>query len=303
MNIHIFQSMGTHYQLVGMTDQMAKKMEHWLHYAENVLSRFSPFSELNALNQSMGIPILCSEFLLEVIETADGYYRETERIFNPYLGQVLSRLGYDRSFEKIEHNQCVSFPGEPAIIDQPISLNRKRKEAILHPLASVDLGGIVKGWCAKKISSWAKQNGQTCGAIDAGGDMVIWGNNDAQGWEVYIENPWEPAADLVYLRITKEVGIATSSLVKRQWGDGYHHIIDPRTQQSSSSDLIQVTIIAADPVIAEVYTKVFLILGSEPAIQLVQEKHPQLAYILVKTDRAVIISPNLSDYASEWHVI
>lgn len=301
MNIHIFQAMGTHYQFAGLSEQLAAEMEQWLYTVEDKLSRFSPDGELNKLNQSVGVPVKCSETLWEVIEIADHYFKETKGIFHPYLGRVLSELGYDRSFEKIDLNQVAPIPAELVNITHPISLDPKRKEVILHRHASIDLGGVVKGWCAKKISNWAKQAGLKCGVIDAGGDIVIWGNDDDQGWEVYIENPWEPNTDLLYLRVTKEVGIATSNLVKRQWGEGCHHIIDPRTQKSSRSDLIQVTIISDDLVIAEVYAKVFLILGLEPGISVVQEKHPQLAYILVKTDKTVVVSPNLSEYISEWH--
>lgn len=302
MKIHHFQSMGTHYQFVGISDPLAEKMEQWLYNVEASLSRFSPASELNVLNQSAGIPVPCSETLWEVLELADFFYHETEGIFHPYLGTILRGLGYDRSFEKINLNARGDSPAKLPSTQHPITLNAKKKAVILHPNASVDLGGIAKGWSAQRISIWAKQEGIPCGIINAGGDMVIWGNEDDQGWEVFIENPWAPEDDLVYLRATKEVGIATSSVMKRQWGDGHHHIIDPKTQQSSSSDLIQVTILSPDLVLAEVYTKVFLILGSVQGIPFVQKKHRELAYILVKSDKTVIVSPNISDYAPEWHV-
>lgn len=303
MNIHTFQSMGTHYQFVGIADPIAGEMEHWIHIVEASLSRFSPVSELSDLNQSEGIPVLCSDILWEIIGLADHYYQETERIFNPYLGRILSELGYNQSFENIDPDQCATPTVPLPKVAHPVVLQPEKKAAILHPSFSIDLGGIAKGWSAQKLSSWAKRTGVSCGAIDAGGDMAIWGNEDALGWEVLIENPWETANDLVYLRVTKEVGIATSSIIKRQWGEGHHHIIDPRTLQSSQSDLIQVTILAPDLTLAEVYTKVFLILGSEQGIHCVQQKQPQLAYILVKTDRTVMISANLQDYASEWKIM
>jgi thiamine biosynthesis lipoprotein len=303
MKIHSFQTMGTNYQFVGISDTLAEEMEHWLHKVNANLSRFSPISELNSLNNSSGKPIICSKTLWEVLELANFYFQETEGIFHPYLGRVLCGLGYDRSFEEINPSQCTLFPAKLPMIKHPLSLNFNKKEAILHPLVSVDLGGIVKGWSAQKISSWAKREGISCGAVDAGGDMVIWGNEDPQGWEVYIENPWSPWVNLVYLRTAKEVGIATSSLFKRQWGAGYHHIIDPRTQKSSNSDLIQVTILSPDLTLAEVYTKVFLILGEEHAIRFIQDKQKQMAYILVKTDGTVILSSNLNDFSSEWHLV
>lgn len=303
MNIHTFEAMGTHFQFVGVSDSLSKEMELWIRMAETSFSRFDSNSEVYLLNQSVGIPVRCSENLWEIIKLADYYYRETEGVFHPYLGNTLNLLGYDRSFEQIHASECVSSLVTLQVVDCPISLNPYRKEATLHPSVSVDLGGIAKGWSVQKISEMAKQSGILCGLIDAGGDMVIWGNEDAQGWDVFIENPWDPTSDLAYLRLIKEVGIATSNSIKRQWGEGRHHIIDPRTQQSSRSDLIQVTVIAPDLTLAEVYTKVFMVLGLEEGIRMVEQKQVQLAYFLVKTDGTVSVSSNIDYYASEWYLV
>jgi thiamine biosynthesis lipoprotein len=303
MNIYTFEAMGTHFQFVGVSDSFSREMEPWIRMVETSFSRFDSNSEVSLLNHSPGMPVRCSVHLWEIMQLADYYYRETEGIFHPYLGSILNLLGYDRSFEQIHASEYVPSPAQLQVADHPISLNTDRKEVTLHPAVSVDLGGIAKGWSAQKASEMAKRSGILCGLVDAGGDMVIWGNEDAQGWDVFIENPWDPKSDLAYLRLNKEVGIATSNSIKRQWGEGRHHIIDPRILQSSQSDLIQVTIIAPDLTLAEVYTKVFMILGLEQGIHMVEQKQVQLAYLLVRTDGTVCVSSNIGHYASEWYLI
>jgi thiamine biosynthesis lipoprotein len=63
-------------------------------------------------------------------------------------------------------------------------------------------------------------------------------------------------------------GLATSGRDRRRWqrgGRAQHHLIDPSTGEPSLSDLLRVTVIAADAVDAEVAAKALFLAGSERA--------------------------------------
>jgi thiamine biosynthesis lipoprotein len=55
-------------------------------------------------------------------------------------------------------------------------------------------------------------------------------------------------------------GAATSSVRRRRWGE-LHHLIDPRTGLPSTSDLQEVSVVAATGVDAEIVAKTALLLG------------------------------------------
>lgn len=307
MYVHRFQAMSTEFQTIGLPVPIQAKVESWVRYVENHISRFSVNSELFQLNQANGQPTLCSDLLWEILSVADGYYHQTNGLFNPYMGRTISELGYNQSFDKLPTSNGLASKHQPpsqnarkevSPILHPLQMDAKAKRVTLDSRVAVDLGGIAKGWSVQKMREEMTNAGVTCGLLDAGGDMVIWGNEDEQGWEVIIEDPFVSHQDLVVLRVIKEAGIATSNSWRRRWGEGKHHIIDPRTHQPCQSDFVQTTIFAPDLTTAEVYAKCLLLLGSEEGIPWMSRTQSHLAYLAVKWDGSIVMSSNLNDYAA-----
>jgi thiamine biosynthesis lipoprotein len=303
--MHSFQAMNTTICTFGLRENARKQVEQWFAFVEKKLSRFRADSELSQLNRSNGRPFLPSNLLFQVMVAADFYYTETEGVFNPYLGHVLCELGYDKSFEIISafsHNGLREKPRSKRNIATPVTIDPWMKSITLSPHVSVDLGGIAKGWSAQQMCNQLKRNGILSGAIDAGGDIVIWGEKE-KGWEVYIADPFHPEKDLLFLKVEREAGIATSSTMKRRWRDGngtvFHHIVDPRTGQCSESDIVQVTVLAPDLTTAEVYAKCLLILGWEEGMKWMKEKRTDLGVIGVRLDDSVVVGGRLQRYCSE----
>lgn len=301
--MHEFRAMNTTICTLGLREKERKQVEQWFAFVEKMLSRFREDSELSQLNRSNGRPFLPSNLLFQVMVEADFYYVETGGVFNPYIGHVLCGIGYDRSFETISPH-FLYMGQEKREVSQPVMIEQRMKSITLSPGVSVDLGGIAKGWSAQQMSRQLKQNGVLRGVIDAGGDIVIWGENE-KGWEVYIADPFHPENDLLFLKLHREAGIATSSTMKRRWRDQngmmFHHIIDPQIGQCSDSDLVQATVFAPDVTTAEVYAKCLLILGWENGIAWMMERRTDLGAIGVRADGSIAIGGQLSNYSEEVH--
>ena len=80
--------------------------------------------------------------------------------------------------------------------------------------------------------------------------------------------PGDEAPPLVVLQLV-DPAVATSSVGVRNWigpdGRPVHHLVDPSTQEPARTGLIAVTVAAADPAWAEVWSKA-LFLGGREAI-------------------------------------
>jgi thiamine biosynthesis lipoprotein len=132
-------------------------------------------------------------------------------------------------------------------------LSLRPGQAYLAPGTGVDLGGIAKGWMADRLC--AAMGGNLLANL--GGDLFAAGTGpDGEGW------PIDLAGTTVLLQ---DQGAATSSVRKRAWGAGLHHLIDPRTGRPAASDLAQVSVVAANAAEAEVSAKTALLLGSGQA--------------------------------------
>ena len=62
--------------------------------------------------------------------------------------------------------------------------------------------------------------------------------------------------------------LATSSVAKRSWGPGLHHVIDPRSGAPLRSDTVQATVWAPTCAEAEVLATWALLRGPDAAAQL-----------------------------------
>ncbi|QYR21281.1 FAD:protein FMN transferase [Paenibacillus sp. sptzw28] len=303
--MHTFRAMNTDFVTSGLPDRAKAKAVSWFAFVERNLSRFLPQSELSALNRSAGRPFLASALLYQALSEADRYYHKTGGLFNPYLGRILNNLGYSGSFETLSDQREVRR--QEGLLKTPLTgplaqLNPAMKSVQLLPEASVDLGGIAKGWSAHQLAQMLQRDGIRTGAINAGGDISLWGA-PPEGFEIGVADPYHPGEDLLTLQIRGSAGIATSSTIKRRWkddsGNEHNHIIDPRSGRSGASDLAQVTMLAPDLTAAEVYAKCVLILGSRSGIDWLEEVCPGYAAIGVLKDGSLIFGGDLSQYCKE----
>ncbi|MFD2332807.1 FAD:protein FMN transferase [Cohnella sp. GCM10020058] len=332
-----FRAMNTTIVTQGLPVRWRAQARNWFAFAEAQLSRFLPDSELSRLNRAEGRPFLATPLLYQVLAEADRYHRETGGLFSPYLGKEMERLGYDKSFERLKRAEeeagkasgaCGESAGvvagavagaatdtvsdesrgtlhPPGIAAPAAELDPGSRAIRLRSGTAVDLGGIAKGWTARHLAKLARQDGVRTGAIGAGGDLILWGC-PPDGWQIGVADPWRPEQDATGLTLRRGAGIATSSAVKRRWQDrdGHmrHHIVDPRTGRPALTDLVQVTMIAPDAVMAEVYAKCALLLGADKAPAWLTRESPRCTMVGVRIDGSLIYGGDLETYVMEERV-
>lgn len=247
------------------------------------LTRFRETSGLSVLNRSAGSgPMSVSPLLAEVTHYALAAAEATDGLFDPTLGTVLARLGYDRSFP---------FPNDAGGDLIPVVLPHHRanawREIRLDPVAkaialpadvALDFGGIGKGWTVDRLVAKLRHvYGVRGGLVNAGGDLRVWGEapDESAAWTVGVENPRDLDLDCALLSINDRA-VATSSIAYRRWKRGYHwihHLLDPHTGQPAVTDLASVTVIGPSTMWAEIHAKVALLSGLESGRAYVAAQH------------------------------
>lgn len=306
-----FQAMNTSFLTAGLASENHAKVVDAVTDAELSYSRFIDGNILARINASNGEWVPVDDRTHRLLTDAVAIHNQTGGIFNPFQGQSIKDLGYDRSFETL-----ASAHEKHDVKDSVTSSKCAETEEIFQvdPIASqvrwlrpavLDLGGFAKGWIAQDIAEHLMINHVDNGLIDAGGDIVLWGRDlSQQFWGIGVANPREPENEVASLWFDGLTAIATSSVLKRRWstetGFIHHHIIDPRTKLSAKSDLIQVTILSRDLAVSEAYAKALLILGSEAGSSWISKMRPDVAYIAMRNDGKLLTSSNLNCYCSKW---
>ena len=240
-----------------------------INVAEQELSRFRPESGLNRLNSMSGQPVKVSPLLWQVLTTALDAAKATGGLYDPTVLKALESAGYRTSFENMAGRE-VPLPTPQTPVRSPFSwrdirLDHQAQTVTLPEGVGIDLGGIAKGWVAHQAAQSLSGAGPCL--VDAGGDIAATGTPpEMEGWPVGVADPFRPDSDLAILSVTDH-GVATSGVDYRRWtagGTPQHHIIDPRTGCPARTDILTVTVIAADAVQADLHAKVALILGASP---------------------------------------
>ncbi len=240
---------------------------------DDSLSRFRDDSELTRLNRlaGTGAVVRVSSRLRRALAAIDRAARITDGRFDASVLGALERMG-ERGADLAADDTRVRAGPRAALAGGGAGLADQRGRLAHVPSVPVDLGGIGKGLALR----WALGRGlgvlpPTAGMLlDAGGDLVAGGRPPAAGWLVGVEDPaaQDPAAAEPLAVVTVEAGaVATSSVRVRNWvgpdGTAVHHLVDPRTGEPAHTGLIAVTVAAADPAWAEVWSKALFLAGRD----------------------------------------
>ncbi len=212
------------------------------------LTRFDRGSELSHLNAHAGGWVGVSPILEALLtESLRAWSISGGLVHVGVLNAVLA-TGYTRPLREGPTTAVLESPPPPPL---PAMLEVRPGAARLAPGTGVDLGGIAKGWMADRLTEQIGLNS----VANLGGDLHARGEGlDGKGWPIGF------AGRTLLLR---DRGVATSGVRGRSWGDGLHHLVDPRTGRPTDSGVAEVSVVAATGADAEILAKTALILGRE----------------------------------------
>jgi FAD:protein FMN transferase len=225
-------------------------------------SRFREDSELMRLNARSGEAVRVSPRLFDAIATALRAAALSDGIVDPTVGNALLVLGYDRDFSLIGDSPpsltAVQVAGWTRIrVDQAARKVRVPRGVTL------DLGATAKALGADGAAARAAEAAPGAGVlVNLGGDIAMAGPPPDGGWLVRATDDHRAPLDAPGQTVTIESGgLATSSTTVRRWGEGVHHIIDPRTGLPAVSPWRTVSVCAATCVDANIASTAALVLG------------------------------------------
>jgi FAD:protein FMN transferase len=257
----------------------------WFAEVEQSLSRFQADSDLSRLNRLAGRWVLVSDMLFDAVARALAAAAMTGGAFDPTILPALEAAGYGQSFDL---GPTPAGPAAPAGRWREVKIDHRLKAVRLPEGVRLDLGGIGKGLAVD--GAMVRLAGEPGLLVNAGGDLAV---RTAPGDEpiiIDVEDPLHFSRTLASFALHSGA-VATSSTMGRRWGDGQHHIIDPRTGRPSDSGIVAVTVVGTCAVRAEVLAKACIVLGRAGALQLLEREHCH--GLLVDENGAATSTPGL----------
>ena len=260
-----------------LADQTLQQVAALFHAAEARLSRFTQSSELTQVNAQAGEWTAVSNVLWRLVVRSLQLAKATDGYFDPTILNAMEAAGYDRDFAQLAQQTQPTNGAQRLTASQAtrgcwqqVELDPTQHAIRLPAGTRLDLGGIAKGDTAQQAVAFLSQWGPCL--VDAGGDLVA-GDAPTEwpGWPVGIADPNDAHKegnalnrDLAQLWL-KNSALATSGVDYRRWqhnGAQLHHLINPHTGITATTDLLTVSVLAADAAVAEAWAKAALIAGA-----------------------------------------
>ncbi|MBR5419534.1 MAG: FAD:protein FMN transferase [Lachnospiraceae bacterium] len=230
---------------------------------ELIYSPTLPESELYRLNHAL-IRKPESEELRKTLEEAMYYEVLSGGALNASIGSVSALWDF--------HTDSPAVP-DSASVNAALKQIKKGADYLSDRELSLDLGCIAKGAISFRVRDYLLDQGVSSAIIDLGGNVVVIGGKpDGRPFTVGIQDPL--AKDKVLRTVqVKDCCVVTSGTYERCFeADGklYHHILDPQTGYPAESGLSSVTILCADPVMADALSTACMVLGKEEGLALIE---------------------------------
>lgn len=254
--------------------------------SEVALSRFLDDSGITRLNRAAlrGESMAIDRRLAIALHACDRAHRVTDGRFDPRVIDRLEAWGYRGA--PLGNMASPGALGSTARIVERVDRSHVR---VPHP---IDLGGIGKGLALRWAAGRIEDLGVRRYLLDAGGDIVGRGRGPAgDPWRIGIEDPGG-GQDPLAVAALADGAIATSSIRRLRWdvdGRVRHHLVDPATGEPADEGLVAVTVAAADPAWAEVWSKSLFIAGRERIAPTARSRG--LAAWWVDRDGAIAMTP------------
>lgn len=258
-------------------------------------NNYEGLNNLKTINDNAGIqPVEVDQALIDLIQFAKEYYTITQNTFDISMGSVLEVWHNYRDEGKLLNSSDPAQYGRVPTLEELqiakecvswdfIEVNDENNTVYINnPCASLDVGGIAKGFAADIVVEKLIEAGLETAIINIGDSSIITIGTKPNGdeWGVGIAQPKknvliaDSSVDTLYFE--GSIHISTSGDNQNYYiAEGnitYHHLIDPSTLYPVVTSLHSVTIATSlSAAAAEALSKAMFILPYDEALSLLNK--------------------------------
>lgn len=224
-------------------------------------------SDVYTINHANGTTVAVSEDTVKLINFSLEMARKTEGAFEPSIYPIVSLWGFTT------HEFYVPTEEEITATLDLIGYEKVQTNDNLITLEqgmSLDFGAVGKGYALDEVIEILKMSGITSALINFGGNIGMIGDKpNGDKWQIGVVNP--QGGDYLGVLSLSNCAIATSGNYQNYFevnGERYGHIMNPLTGRPQSSDIISVTVVAADGKLCDALATAIYVMGVDAAIEL-----------------------------------
>lgn len=273
---------------------------------QKILNLYDSNSELSLMNRnySPGVPYPISKDLYAILIKMHRFSNVSQGAFDATIGPLVKLWDFTSKNPKIPKHQDIK---EAKLKTGYELMNYNDDETTVEfsiPNMIVDAGGAGKGYAVGLVKEYLENKGVLSASINFGGNLYLIGKRKTKDkislpWKIGIQRPWLKRGDSIGSLTVEDLGVATSGGYDRFFkknGKLYQHILNPSTGYPIESDLLSVTIVCDIPIMTDLVSTAFYVLGISKGSHLLIElrKTMYIEFIAITQD-GVIASQGLKE--------
>lgn len=263
---------------------------------EKLISSWDPNSQTSEVISQAGIqPVCVDKELFDLISRALQVSKITDGAFDISYASMDKIWKFDGSMTEMPSAEVVAQAASK-IDYHNVIMNASDQTVFLKQKGmKIGFGAIGKGYAAQKAKEVMSGMSIKNGVVNASGDLVAWGKNEkGDPFQVGIADPLNKEQVLSWLNV-ENTSVVTSGDYERFVmfeNIRYAHIIDPRTGYPTTG-IKSVTIITANPELADALSTSVFVLGVEKGIAFINQL-PGVECLIITDQDQIKTSENLS---------
>lgn len=248
---------------------------------EGKLSRHMPGSELARLNKD-AVLYQPSDALIKVLAMAEDLSKKSSGAFDVSILPLLHL--HERIRGTNDHPDPQQLASARRLVGYQKISHTDQNLRLQKDGMGISLDGIGKGFIVDEGVAVLKKRGFTNVYVEAGGDLMVSGQKEADvPWRIGIRNPRPQANQKLVTVAVSDKAVATSGDYLQAFTADlrHHHIIDPRSG-FSPPELASCTVTAPSVAMADGLATALMVLGPKDALDLIEPMSGCEAYMVDK---------------------
>jgi len=235
-----FAALGTHWSMETSAQiplGVKKEIHDRIEVFDATYSRFRKDSLVTRVSKAAGRYVFAQD-AVKLVTFYESLYDLTDGRVTPLIGDSLVRAGYDAGY---------SFKSQPQqdVLDWSVMQWDKNVLTTKVPF-TLDFGAAGKGYLVDIVSEILDAHGFKEYVVDASGDLRHRGTTENR---VGLEHPLDPSKIIGVVDVQNK-SLCASASNRRSWGEGMHHVFDPKTK-APTKEVVATWVIADEALIAD----------------------------------------------------
>ena len=293
---------GTNYNIQYYSEQpenFQKQFDSLFEVINTSMSTYIPDSDISKFNRNE--PVTLDHHFKTVYKASQKIYEETQGVFDPTIGNVVNAWNFGP-----DKNKFLTDSSTIRRLMRNVGFNNVKHtdEGFVKPDDTyVDFNAIAKGYGIDVIGDFLVSKGIYNYLVDIGGDLRAAGINikNQKAWTIGIDDPnFDGSQSYSKIISLSDKGMATSGTYRKfkvdDNGNRYAHIINTKTGYPTKTNVLSVSVIAPNAMLADGYATAFQAMGIE-AVTSFLEQHPELqVYFIYLTDNDALETLSLNNF-------